>query len=97
MAIKTNDELVKHIMNFSKYGALSQAFVMQAIEAQCDCVINCEEELISQQEIDEKNGRIPFINIHAWIGVAKEIKSEFDKRRIEDIQNLQNKIDYDDE
>ena len=77
----TNEDLILEVMNYSKYGALSQAFVMQALEAQCDAVIEQKEELIKEQEESIKNGKIPFVNIHSWIGVAEETKELFKKRR----------------
>lgn len=77
----TNEDLILKAMNHSKYGALSQAFVMQALEAQCDAVIEQKEELIKEQEENIKNGKIPFINIHSWIGIAEETKELFKKRR----------------
>ena len=77
----TNKDLILKVMNHSKYGALSQAFVMQALEAQCDAVIKNKEELIKEQEENIKNGKMPFINIHSWIGVAEETKKIFEERR----------------
>lgn len=72
----TNEEKVVKIMNFSKYGALSQVFVMQALEHFCDLVIEQESELIKEQEKCETEGKISMINLKSWVGVAKEIKEK---------------------
>lgn len=72
----TNEEKVVKIMNFSKYGALSQIFVMQALEHFCDLVIEQESELIKEQEKCETEGKISMINLKSWVGVAKEIKEK---------------------
>ena len=72
----TNEEKVVKIMNFSKYGALSQIFVMQALEHFCDLVIEQESELIKEQEKCETEGKISMINLKSWVGVANEIKEK---------------------
>lgn len=64
----TNEQKVLDIMNFSKYGALSQAFVMQAISQLADAVIANEEQLVKQEN--------SFIHMPSWVGVAKEIKEK---------------------
>jgi hypothetical protein len=63
----TNEELVNNMMNYSQYGALSQAFVMQAIEHLADAVIKQEEALLKTES---------FVHMPSWIGVAKEIKQK---------------------
>lgn len=69
---KTNEQVVIDAMNYSKYGALSQAFIMQAIEQMCDSVIK-EEELIKLEN--------SFIHMPSWVGVAKEIKEKLNQRK----------------
>jgi hypothetical protein len=68
-------------MTFSKYGALSQAFVMQAIEHLADLVIEQEQDLLEDDEKKRSEGKISFISVPAWIGVAKEIKEQFVENR----------------
>lgn len=72
----TNEEKILKVMNFSKYGALSQIFVMQALGHFCDLVIEQEPNLIKEQEENEKEGKISMINFKSWVGVAKEIKEK---------------------
>ena len=69
---KTNQDVVMESMNYSKYGALSQTFIMQAIEQLCDKVIEQENELLKQPP--------GFIHMPSWIGVAKEIKANLSTR-----------------
>jgi hypothetical protein len=66
---KTNVQTVKAIMEFSEYGALAQAFVMNAIgqaaketaEAPPEAFANWNNQLISPE---------------AWQGVAREIHAK---------------------
>ena len=60
----TNIEKVTHIMTYSKYGALAQLFVMEALHKWSGIIIKA-----SPGQVD--NG---FINGEAWIGVAVEIQ-----------------------
>ena len=61
----TNVEKVTHIMSYSKYGALAQLFVMDALHKWTDIISKASPEQIS-------NG---FIDGEAWIGVAREIQA----------------------
>jgi hypothetical protein len=60
----TNIEKVTHIMTYSKYGALAQLFVMDALNKWSGIVSKALPEQVT-------NG---FINGEAWIAVAKEIQ-----------------------
>ena len=72
----TNVELVTDMMEFSKYGALSQIFIIEAIGRYAD---QCTEELTPEALAEyEKKGS--FINMNAWLGVAKEIKERLENR-----------------
>jgi hypothetical protein len=59
----TNIEKVRHIMNYSSYGALAQLFVMDALHKWSEMVSRASPH-------DVGNG---FVSGEAWIGVAKEI------------------------
>ena len=61
----TNIEKVQHIMSYSRYGALAQLFVMDALHKWTGIISKA-----SPQQVD--NG---FVNPEAWIGVAREIQS----------------------
>jgi hypothetical protein len=61
----TNIEKVTHIMSYSRYGALAQMFVIDALHKWTGIISKA-----SPEQID--NG---FINGEAWIGVAREIQS----------------------
>jgi len=61
----TNIEKVTHIMSFSKYGALAQLFVMDALHKWTDIISKASPEQVG-------NG---FIDGEAWIGVAREIQA----------------------
>lgn len=60
---KTNEQWLKQVMSFSRYGALSQVFIMQAIEKYADAVVKTDPKAID-------NG---LINGETWRGVAQEI------------------------
>jgi hypothetical protein len=66
---KTNEQLVKHIMNFSGYGVLSQAFVMTAIQKYADACAKADPKMFDS----------PMLHGDAWVGVAKEIKAKMDE------------------
>lgn len=67
---KTNEQIVREIMNYSSYGALSQLFVMDALIKHADKVSAADPASIGS------NG---LISPEAWIGVAKEIKRKLDR------------------
>ncbi len=72
----TNVEKVQHIMSFSKYGALAQLFVMDALHKWTDIVSRASPEQVG-------NG---FIDGEAWIGVATEIQNTLrDELVIDDV------------
>jgi len=59
----TNIEKVTHIMTFSKYGALAQCFVMDALHKWSDLIRKANPDDITNGLISGK----------AWIAVANEI------------------------
>jgi hypothetical protein len=61
----SNIEKIHHIMSYSRYGALAQMFVMDALHKWTDIISKA-----SPEQID--NG---FIDGEAWIGVAREIQA----------------------
>jgi hypothetical protein len=61
----TNIEKVQHIMSSSRYGALAQLFVMDALHKWTGIITKA-----SPAQVD--NG---FVNPEAWIGVAREIQN----------------------
>jgi len=72
--LKTNEDLIKDLMNFSPYGGLCQAFIMQGIQAYCQDVINQKEEMLIHEEQLKIAGRIPLISTEAWIGIAEDVQ-----------------------
>lgn len=74
---KTNVELVKHMMTFSRYGALSQIFIMDAIGKAARNVANAPIEEV--RAAFEKSGAVAMFNPDAWHGVAKEIAERLDR------------------
>lgn len=61
---KTNVEFVTELMEFSRHGALSQIFVITAIQKYAEA---CSERRISDNS---------FIDPDAWQGVAREIRDK---------------------
>lgn len=81
--LKTNEDLIKDLMNFSPYGGLCQAFIMQGIQAYCQDVINQKDEMLEHEEQMKIEGRMPLISTTAWIGIAEDVNKrieEFYKR-----------------
>lgn len=65
--INSNEELVIDLMNFSPYGALCQAFVMEAIQRYAKAVAAADA-------IDSD-----LVSGAAWKGIAVDIKARCDK------------------
>jgi hypothetical protein len=65
--MKTNEDLIRDIMNYSNYGALAQLFVIDALTKFADTVA------ASVPDNYPDNG---IVSPEAWIGVAKEIKEK---------------------
>ena len=66
-ARKTNIEFIVDAMEFSAYGALSQAFIMEAVSKYA------EQVAASKPEDFPKNG---FIQPEVWISVGKELQAK---------------------
>jgi len=77
--LKTNEDLVIDLMNYSPYGALCQSFIIQAIQSFAGNVISNKEELIRDEEEMKKNGRISLVSHEAWVGIAEDINERMNK------------------
>lgn len=59
----SNDEVVVRLMNYSKFGALAHAFVIEAISKYAAACAAADPKVFDS----------PMLNGAAWVGVAKEI------------------------
>ena len=64
----TNVEFVTEHMQFSRCGALSQIFIIDAIMKHADAVAKADAEKVGN----------PLISGHTWIACAQEIKTRMD-------------------
>lgn len=71
--IRNNTEFVTELMDFSRHGALMQAFVMEALEKWSRVVLDNQEQLRD----DMKNS---LVDAGAWIGCAEEIQQKLETR-----------------
>ncbi|WP_441459821.1 hypothetical protein [Burkholderia thailandensis] len=69
----TNLECVTDIMEFSRYGALAQAFVMDALTKHAALVAAMPFDVLQQ-----KLGDHPMVSARAWHGVAQEIHDKLE-------------------
>ncbi|WP_414442410.1 hypothetical protein [Burkholderia sp. 22PA0106] len=69
----TNLECLDDIMTFSRYGALAQAFVMDALSKHALRVAS-----LPLDTLKEKIGAHPLINAESWQGVAREIHEKLE-------------------
>ncbi len=69
--IKTNEELIMDIINFSPNGALSQIMIVEAIQQ----YVNKISKLTDQEIKEEPN---PLVCMFAWRDCAKDIKFRMD-------------------
>lgn len=65
---KTNTEFVNDLMEFSRFGALVQLFVIQAIDSFATRVAMADPAKVDS----------PLIAGQAWVGVAKEVKEKLE-------------------
>lgn len=69
----TNAELLMECMEYSRFGPLAQAFIIDAVTKLAEAVAEADPaELAQQMEISP-------VHPASWQGVAKEIKAKFDK------------------
>ncbi|MFG7076900.1 hypothetical protein ACGYV5_26790 [Burkholderia pseudomallei] len=69
----TNLECITNLMTFSRYGALAQAFIMDALSKHAAHVARMPLE-----ELTEKFGDQPIVSAKAWHGVANEIHDKLE-------------------
>ncbi|MCW3701186.1 hypothetical protein [Burkholderia cenocepacia] len=69
----TNLECLTEIMTFSRYGALAQAFVMDALSKHAERVAT-----VPLETLQEQFGVHPLISVEAWQGVTQEIHTKLE-------------------
>ncbi|WP_322041460.1 hypothetical protein [Burkholderia diffusa] len=69
----TNLECLTEIMTFSRYGALAQAFVMDALSKHAERIATVHLDTLQKQF-----GVHPLISVEAWQGVAREIHTKLE-------------------
>ena len=74
----TNEDLIKNLMNFSPYGGLCQAFIMQGIRYYCQEVIAEKENMIKAEEEMMIEGKIPILSQKTWLAIAEDIVERMD-------------------
>ncbi len=65
---KTNIDIVTEIMSVSKFGALSQMFVIDALTKHAETVAKADPKTFDNSLVNGK----------AWVGVAAEIRDRLD-------------------
>lgn len=60
----SNIDFVKQLMEYSRYGALAQLFVLDAIEKQCDRILAAGID-----KVREQFGENSMVSPEAWFGV----------------------------
>lgn len=71
----TNVEVVTKLMNFSRYGALAQAFIVEAISRYAD---QCSA--MTDEQVEKHDAEQGMLSYKAWRGVAQEIKAAMDEK-----------------
>lgn len=72
MKKKTNVQFVKHLMESSQYGVLTQAFVIEAVAKYAEAVI---KEHTNKKTLDTN-----LIHNKAWLGIANEVQKKINKQ-----------------
>lgn len=68
----TNVELFVEMMTHSRYGALAQAFIVDAVSKVATGVATMSDEQVAKLDAESA------VNMHAWRGVAREIRAKMD-------------------
>lgn len=74
----TNEDLFKNLLNFSPYGGLCQAFMVQGLQYYCQEVIERKEQMIKEEEQLMIDGKIPVMSMKTWVGIAEDISERID-------------------
>lgn len=74
---KDNEGFMLELMRFSRYGALAQGFIFQAIREYAKQVAEADPKLF---EPEKSEAVVLCIHGPAWQGVAKEIFEKMEKR-----------------
>jgi hypothetical protein len=69
---QTNVEAITEIMEFSRYGAMAQMFIIDALNKQARAVADAPPEAFEGEGWEMVSGK-------AWQGVAREIADKLDK------------------
>ena len=69
----TNVELVTQMLEHSHYGALAQAFIIEAIAQYAAATATLTDEQVA--EMDQGSA----VSIKAWRGIAREIQQQLDE------------------
>ena len=70
MHYQTNVECVMKLMEHSRFGALSQAFIIDAIERHAEAVAKLTDEQVAHLDTNPT-----LFSMNAWRAVAQEIKT----------------------
>lgn len=68
----SNVELLTHMMTFSAYGALAQAFIIDALTKHAEAVASLTDEELAAMDTASP------VHMNAWRGVAREVKEQMD-------------------
>ena len=76
----TNDEFMSHLMTgYNNHGPLVQMVVLDCLQRGLDHYISHKDEILEEHNKPREDGRIPLINMKAWVECCEETK-----QRIED-------------
>lgn len=79
LKLKTNEDLVVDLLNYSPYGVLCQSFIIQAIQSFVNEVIQNKSELLQQEQELEKQGLITLVSHKAWVGIAEDVEKRMNE------------------
>jgi hypothetical protein len=68
--MRTNEQIMMQLMQFSRHGAMMQAFIMQGLEQYAQSVL---------QHTEPPEGWPELINWESWHGCAEEVVTELNK------------------
>lgn len=72
----TNVQFIKELMEYSRHGAMSQVFILEAVRKEAEKFAALDPEILQK----EWGGDSALISAYSWVAVAKEIEGAFKLR-----------------
>ena len=77
----TNEEFMEHLMTgYSKHGELVQLVILDCLQRGLNHYISRKLKILEEHNNPREDGRIPLINMEAWIECCEETKKRINEK-----------------